>query len=403
MSHPTAPILLVGFSARMLAELAVKAGYQVLALDYFGDTDLQQRCPSLSLKHDFNVEYSATALVDASKKLAGSAVVYGAGLENHPAAVERLAQKRQLLGNSQETLRQVRNPFRLAAALKAGGFAFPETLSVAQAPDNHSSRRWLWKPLRGGGGVGVKPWSGTPPPQPGIVQELLPGLVGSAAFVANGRQAVLLGVTEQLAERQTFGATGFKYCGNLVPPRLRTTQLAALVAELHALTNHLTKIFALRGINGLDFVWHQERVWMIEINPRFTASLELIDTSYGLRIFDLHVRAFAGQLPDFSLTQALTRSSAAGKAILYAPDDVTMGDTGHWSSRGIKDIPHSGELVRQGHPVCTILTTGATPTDCLQQLRLRADELKQEFQIFSGGNPTGSAPPGTEIQKNLEA
>lgn len=380
MGHPANLILLVSFSGRMLAELAVKAGYPVLALDYFGDYDLQQLCRNVSLRHNFNTAYSVKTLVDAAQTLPGAAVVYGAGLENHPAEVARLAENRQLLGNSPDTLVRVRNPFLLTEALQAGGFAAPETQPAAPTPANHATRRWLWKSLRSGGGIGVAPWSGSMPPQAGILQAWLPGMVGSVVFVANGERAVLLGLTEQLSERKPFFAPGFKYCGNLLPPRLAAGQVARLLAQLQALATYLTQTFGLRGINGIDFVWHQEQAWTIEVNPRISASLELMDWLFGIDSFKMHVQSFSGQLPDFNLTAALTTPGASGKAIVYAPCDLTVGDTSQWPARGIKDVPHPGEQIEQGQPVCTILTQGASSDDCLQRLRVQAARLRNEFQ-----------------------
>ena len=36
----------------MLAELGVRAGHEIVALDRFGDLDLQQLCPSVSVLRD---------------------------------------------------------------------------------------------------------------------------------------------------------------------------------------------------------------------------------------------------------------------------------------------------------------------------------------------------------------
>jgi predicted ATP-grasp superfamily ATP-dependent carboligase len=107
----------------------------------------------------------------------------------------------------------------------------------------------------------------------------------------------LLGLTEQLVGQPAFGATGFNYCGNLVPPPLPSDELAALLREVRALITYLAEIFGLRGLNGLDFIWHAGRAWAIEINPRPSASLELLDLAYGLRVFDAHVRSFGGNCP----------------------------------------------------------------------------------------------------------
>lgn len=383
MSYSSELILLASFSGRMLAELAVKAGYPVLALDYFGDYDLQQLCQNVSLRHNFNADYSAQALVDAAQTLPGLAVVYGASLENHPAEVARLAKNRQLLGNSPESLKRVRDPFLLAETLKAGGFTAPETRPAESPPANHSAKRWLWKSLHGGGGIGVEPWKGAMPSQSGILQEWLPGMVGSVAFVANGEQAVLLGITEQLSEREPFYAPGYKYCGNLMPPRLPAKQLARLVVELRALAGYITRTFGLQGINGVDFVWHNKQVWTIEVNPRISASLELMDRLYSIDSFTMHVQAFSGQLPAFDLPATLATHNAVGKAIIYAPYELTVGDTSQWSARGIKDVPHSGEQILQGQPVCTILTEGNSSADCLHKLKLQAAGLIEEFQPFA--------------------
>lgn len=371
--------MLVGVTMRMLAELATRAGYPVIALDYFGDADLKAICPNRSLLRDYNLPYSVSALVNAASELKAAAVVYSANLENFPTEVARLAQGRQLLGNTPDTLAQVRDPLRLAVALQAKGFAFPETISPASGLTPNPTRPWLWKPLHGGGGHGVQLWRNGRSPEGGVFQERLTGLVGSAAFVADGRQAVVLGLTEQLVGRRAFGASGFTYCGNLTPPPLPPDELKSLLRQVRVIVSHLTHTFGLRGLNGLDFIWQGERVWTIEVNPRPSASLELFELVYGLRVFDAHVRSFEGELPDFDLEKALTQAAAAGKAIVYAPTNIRLGDTVHWLSDGIRDVPHSGEFIRRGQPVCTILTRANTPAACLHDLQARTAELKLRF------------------------
>ena len=48
-----------------------------------------------------------------------------------------------------------------------------------------------------------------------------------------------------------------------------------------------------------------------------------------------------------------TRSRAAGKAVLFATEDVTIGDSERWLERGVRDVPHPGERISAGHPICT--------------------------------------------------
>ncbi len=376
------PILLVGLTMRMLAQLAVQAGYPVIALDYFGDADLQAICPSRSLLRDDHLPYSVPALVNAAGEMSAFAVVYSANLENFPTEVARLAQGRRLLGNTPDTLAQVRDPFRLATALRAKGFAFPETVSLASGSTLDPTRPWLWKPLQGGG-HSVRLWRNGRLPEGGVFQERLAGLVGSAAFVADGRQAVVLGLTEQLVGRRAFGASDFTYCGNLTPPPLPPDELNSLLRQVRAIVSHLTPTFGLRGLNGLDFIWQAGQVWTIEVNPRPSASLELFELVYGLRVFDAHVYSFEDRLPDFDLEKALVNGTAAGKAIVYAPADIKLGDTAHWVSYNIRDVPHSGEFIQRGQPVCTLLTQADTPTACLRDLQTRAGAFRFWGDFYS--------------------
>jgi predicted ATP-grasp superfamily ATP-dependent carboligase len=364
----------------MLAELAVKAGYEVLALDYFGDYDLQALCPSVSLLRNFaGKAYSPGALAQAAHSLDAPAVVYGASFENHPELVASLSAGRELIGNPPDVLARVRDPLLLEEALRAGGFAFPRTVPVeADARPEHlpDGVPLLWKPLLTGGGHGVRTWRpGQPIPGRGILQERVPGVVCSAVFAANGEEAVVLGLTEQLVGQRAFGASGFRYCGNLVPPRQ-----AAMLAEARRLASHLARSFGLRGVNGFDFVWNLGRIWTLEVNPRPSAPLELIDSLYNLRTFDLHVRACSGELPDFDLAAAMNSGDhAAGKAILFAGEDVVLGDTSEWPLRGIRDVPHPGERIEAPHPICTLIESGRTPEACLGHLRAKAGEVRSWF------------------------
>ena len=61
--------------------------------------------------------------------------------------------------------------------------------------------RWLSKPLRGGGGIGVREWRDGALQGGTFLQERIDGIPCSAAAVGNGIEAVVLGLTEQLVGR----------------------------------------------------------------------------------------------------------------------------------------------------------------------------------------------------------
>jgi predicted ATP-grasp superfamily ATP-dependent carboligase len=374
-------ILLVSVSARMLADMACREGHEVLAFDRFGDLDLQRLCPSVSIAHDLGGRGGLAELVDAAEGIAADRVVYGAGLENRPDLVARLAAGRTLLGCTPETLRRVRDPASLGASLRAARFAFPRTFSSAEGPvRTDRARRWLRKPLRGGGGRGVREWRGGRLPAGVVVQERIRGLPCSAAAVADGRSAVLLGVSEQLVGRRAFGARGFKWCGNVVPPRLPARERRALADAAQAICAHVAVAFGVRGVFGVDLVWDGERAWVIEVNPRPVASLETIEAVHGVRPFAAHLEACAGRLPPApSAGSLMDPAGAAGKAVLYATEDLRVPDTRDWPARGIRDVPHPGEPIAARRPICTLVTAGPSPEAVLSRLEARADALRAEL------------------------
>ena len=326
----------------MLADLARR---DVVAFDLFGDLDLAGRVVTGG---------SLTALVDAAVREPPSAVVYGASFENHPALVARLAERHTLLGNGPETLRAVRDPERLRA------FSSPRMTFTAPG-----AGRWLSKPLRGGGGIRVRDWSGGALPAGTYLQERIDGLACSAAAVGDGHDAVVLGLTEQLVGRRAFGVGGYRWCGNIV-----TRLPAELLGQAREVCSQLAAAFALRGLFGVDFIWDGERAWTLEVNPRPTASLEAIEVAYGIDVFEAHLRACAGELP----ADEPVRSGAAGKAVMFATEDVVAGEL-----RGVRDVPHRGERIAAGRPICTLVSTAEDPlTDLEEQAaRVRA-ELRAE-------------------------
>ena len=111
-------VLLTGLTARAIAESAVRADCDVVTVDYFGDLDTKRLCPNVSLR-ERGCGYSAAALARVARELPYDAVAYGGGLENHPEAVEALAEGKVLLGNAPETLRRVRDPALLFPFLAA--------------------------------------------------------------------------------------------------------------------------------------------------------------------------------------------------------------------------------------------------------------------------------------------
>jgi predicted ATP-grasp superfamily ATP-dependent carboligase len=354
-------------------------------VDAFGDLDQKARIENVALVRDRGRSYTAAAAVAVARGLGAESAAYVSNLENHPTAVRRLAVGRQLLGNGPATLAVARDFARLAQVVRRAGGRVPETLPSGDRHRASTGKRWLRKPLRGGGGSGVADFA------PGgrlraseMLQERIDGVLASVSFVADGRRAALLGLSMGLAGDSAFGAQAYRYCGSLYPLPAEPS----LLEPLDALAQATTRAFGLTGVNGLDFVVRDGRAYVLELNPRYSASMELLDRSGPSNIFETHAAACEGAGVE-SFSYAPPRGVVFGKAIVWARRDVVACDTRGWLDRDeVRDVPFPGERIRRGHPICTVFARAGDAASCYDALRAGAARVERDIEgVAPGANP----------------
>ncbi|HET7551308.1 MAG TPA: ATP-grasp domain-containing protein, partial [Gemmatimonadaceae bacterium] len=401
-----ARVLLVGVSTRALAESAVGAGYEVLSVDGYGDLD-NPASPALSLARDFGVEYTAHAAAAAAAglELDYDAVCYGSSLENHPRDVALLASRAELWGNPPAVLRRARNAVALSRLLRSRLGAG----ALVRASAGDSSREWLMKPRASGGGHDITEWhSGSALPRTHVLQERIDGTPGSIAFVAHDGDSVPFAISRQLVGDTRFAASAFQYCGSILSS-CPGSVIDAATDSAHLLAEELD----LTGLACLDFVVSRDGIpHAIELNPRYSASMELAERAFGYSVFAAHARACARRgnhrsarfshhpderfthlpakrptdhpaapLPRLDLAASLRSVGALGKAVLFAPTTLVMPDTRPWlTDPDVRDIPHPGETIPRGHPVCTIFATARDDSACYEMLVRKAGEMYEEMK-----------------------
>ncbi|MGE3407234.1 MAG: ATP-grasp domain-containing protein [Pirellulales bacterium] len=369
-------LLILGGSARAAAWSAARAGFQPFAGDFFADQDLHECCPVELVK-----KYPRD-LLEVSRRSPPGDWLYTGGLENHPRLVDAIAAERRLLGNPGDVLRRVRNPFDVAAALSRCGITCPALAASAHGLPRDGT--WLCKLRRSSGGQGIFPWdqtrqSGILPTRPksnsrrNYFQERIDGLPCAAAYVAASGKARLLGITQQLIGTPWCGAQPFAYAGSIGPFPTNDRQLL----QWERIGSALAEEFKLVGLFGVDAVLHQDSVWPIEVNPRYTASLEVLERTLGLQTVALHVAACSqGILPAAIVPAGHGRYS--GKAVVYAQVNGTVNEFLAKAFAGLKgaaawpqlaDIPRIGSGIVRGWPICTVLADGTSPTEVEQRLQ----------------------------------
>jgi predicted ATP-grasp superfamily ATP-dependent carboligase len=152
-----------------------------------------------------------------------------------------------------------------------------------------------------------------------------------------------------------------------------------LVSGLRSLGAALASDFDLLGLFGIDYILHDDDAWPVEVNPRYTASVEVLELALGRALLADHLRACGFQPPEERGVPAVGSGEsfprAAGKAILYSrrtsilpdirPDDAWRRD--RFAVPAIADIPWPSQI-GAGEPIMTVFATGPEIETCTSRL-----------------------------------
>jgi predicted ATP-grasp superfamily ATP-dependent carboligase len=372
-------LLILGASVRAAALSAAAAGYEVIAADQFADRDLREICPNAR-----PVKYPE-GLLEFAMTVEPCAWMYTGALENYPEIVGKISERHELLGNGAEVLRRVRGRKNLEWFAQVWLHEFPD--STVGNPIQ--SKKWLVKREASGGGLGIRVWDGTEQLRPGeYFQEWIEGRCGSAGFIADSQRVQFMFATEELSNAAFLTAPPFLYQGNwffssMFPESLINEDIIRLGTESAA---H----FGLQGLFGIDFVTRNNEIWFLEINPRYTASMELFEKWSGKSLFEaqaLSREATRNTLHTQALSPGLSdgkgyRKAALAKGILYASSDGFITDRMSdrlWAMRrelDLADLPMGESAIGKGHPVLTIFAEGDSREETMRSLEAKANQLR---------------------------
>ncbi len=351
-----AAVLIAAVSGRALAASARRAGLVPLVADCFGDDDTL----AVHLDLDAGRGIDAEKLLQGLELLAAShdpiGVVCGTGFEDRPSLLARIARRWRLLGNAPETIARLKDPVSFAALCRDCAVPHPQT--SIDPPTEMAG--WVAKRAGGAGGTHVRTSTnrnedcGTM-----YYQRRVAGSPVSVLVLGNGRSAIMLGLSAQW----TSAAKGrpFRYGGAVRP--------AALCPQLSAdLTTAVERLAAAVPLTGLsfDFMVGHDAFWLLEINPRPGATLDIFEPDEG-SLFGLHVAGCEGVLP--ATPPKLVGAAAA--CIVYADRDIRSVPALDWPAWAA-DRQRPASSVRAGDPFCTVFARAPAAAEAGQIVKQRA-------------------------------
>ena len=428
-------IFVAGASGRALAASCLKAKYPVSVVDLFADADTLAICRNsdgyLLPKQPRNFAIAGKSLEDVWQRLSavverhetkfGEApiILLTGGLENTIAQIESsdlpqsAALRRWLM--TRQTFNDTGNWLKIKTFCQQYSIAFPNTSS--DLLDFRSTTPIIIKTNFSSGGLGIEfaseQTSSNRELQPHqFFQQYLHGRSISGTFVTASQDQKdpqhcetenatnLIGVCESYPpsapRHHRSHRNEFRYTGSMGPidsmlPKsaLREISRAGTVAARH---------FQIRGVFGIDFIYDDSGVTLLEINPRVPASAEILErairaTSNHWSIVQYHLDAILGRASPLDEI-AKKSGDLHAKQILYLDETVEPilvdQETLHQinnalpsrtnTSAFISDVPNSGTTINAGEPILTLHYQEKSIELLDHSMRHWGRHLKQIFQ-----------------------
>lgn len=384
--------MIAGASTRAVAFSALRGGFHPHCIDRYGDADLRAVAPVTVVP-----EYP-DGVVAAIRRLPPAPVMYCGALENAGTVLDALESTGLLLGNPRSVVRGVRDPESLVQTFRDFNLPHLDVCAMSDPPPRDGE--WLVKPLASGAGRGILVWGpNTPvPAEPHYYQRRAMGDSYGAVFIAppDQRDVRFVGITRQLVGDRRLGGGPFAWCGSVGPETLGV-EIEQLVRRIG---NILSWKLGLVGLFGFDFVVDPEGLpRVVEVNPRYTGSTEILEHTLRLSLVRDHCAVFGVDPPSHG--DDPVGVPAMGRFILYSDRDFQAPDPIDWLLPDewvhadmwrhvprLADIPCAGASIRRGGPICSLYITATTLSDCLEGVDERVAALRARLGL---GEPLENA------------
>ena len=365
---PRADLILIGASARAASASAAQAGLSVIAIDLFGDSDTRELVEKWFSAADWldHLRKTNDLPVDVPKSVPVLQVGDFDGCEE---LIDSMTSPDDDSPVSHFHGRE--HLERLHRLSKSCGLSVPETRFTA--PDRAPG--WLQKRFHSSGGLGVS-WSST---RSNVAlsnlsgdhywQRWAPGKRFGATFIGNRNDSRLIGVCRSYIKR--LPGRPFVYKGSAGPVKLAD----AVVDQLKTFGRRCSREFGIRGLFNVDLLVANETSVLLEINPRWSSSMELHDRWLQHR-FDGRRVSLIGDayrlatqscdLASLGSVKAVqdidtSKSSWFDKRVVYGHSSgrVQVAALRKVASEGfeIADIPSNDELIPSHAPIATLIST----------------------------------------------
>jgi uncharacterized protein len=364
----TSTVLIAAFSGQALAQSARRAGYVPLVVDAFGDLDTRAAAHAFEIIPDaMQVGFRAKPLLAALDALVAGApskpigLVLGSGLEDKPRLWEILDKRYGVLGCNAETVRACKDPQIFFPVLDELGIPHPETRMTLPA----DPKGWITKRIGGSGGrhIRVATEDARARPRRYFQKQIEGERVSISAVVASD------GISTSASYQWCTPTTGlpFRYGGAASLPESSSATRLSMLTSIDKLARGLE----LKGLVSFDFIVSGGIAFLLEINPRPGATIDIFDDDQGT-LFQSHVAACLGQPIE---RRGSDTEICKAAAILHADRaPLKLGDFTWPAWAADRGAP--GTHIPLGAPIATVFADAETSDAAEALVRARLAELE---------------------------
>ena len=349
--------LVAGFATRHVAQSAFRANYLVYAVDHFCDQDLTWYTKDC-IRFD-ELEELPSAIEEICGRHQFDLIVMTSGAEDLPVDLP-------VCGTSKEKVGRFLDKLEMQHFFEDLGVPVAGLAKDGEYPA-------MIKPRRGAGGwrnaisnseQETAAWKDLYPDVRYLKQRLVQGVPSSVCCVADGIRARAIATNEQLLRGE--GGSAFGFCGSVTPFEHAHSSAMIAIAETIAAASGCS------GTVGIDFVAGKEP-YVIEINPRFQATVDTVEMAMGCNMFQLHADACQGVLPDIRPRP----EKYAARRILFAEKDVSLRANLKHLYPIIADIPWPDAFFEEEQAITSVYGWGESKEAALTRLDKNITAVQQ--------------------------
>ena len=421
-------LLLMGIDTRPMVNSALKLDYKTFSLSYFKTVDfkvpyfekhvLDQE--SIITCGRFEENYSPCKLLDLFEETLhendndGNSeidkIVLTTGINANHFSGKFKKYKKIVRGN--KNIKSVENKFKFYKKLK-NKFNVPPTFQPVDVDElneileQHTNNQFILKPLQGSGGLGIFLLNNESCDklkqvneicenislENYILQEYIEGTnVSSSVLSSHDEQKNL--INSRLITEHDLGNESYEYSGNILPldensfkmfngnrtdigsksnDHKSHINIDELNEEMKNTSEDLIREFKLIGSNGVDYILDNNgELKIIEINPRFQGTYELVENSLGINLLDAHIKACEGEIIDIE-----NPNQYSIKKIIYARKQVNIGNL---NIPNVFDVPYEGVKIEKDQPLVTIISSNKDLKTALDDIKIAEDEVYRNIE-----------------------